>query len=434
MKRIKYKNVILFLLIILSIALFIGGSIYIKNVKIMEEKKIQAENERKRQEQEKQKQDILSHYGEYVKALKTTSLFSIIDGEYVEVGVLGEGEELSLDQIEIDYNTIFFKVKTFNDEYYVKYEDVSKIDSLSTYSKRYKSYIPFNINVVTKEKTSFYDDNNKLVYTLPKSFDLPIIINYGTSFGVEFNDRLLFIKSDDVEITRDNSNTTLSNTSGIAVLNYHFFYDSSSADEVKDCNQILCVSIDNLKKHLDYIKNNNFFTPTMREFEQYVDGSVRLPKSVLITIDDGWRAEYGARTITQYGLNATLFLMTKYYDPAAFRTDYVEVHSHGHDIHNNGVCPGGQGGGIKCLDKPILLEDLRLSREKLNNSTYFCYPFYEYNNYAIEVLKEAGFTMAFAGYKEGGHSKAYPGINKFKIPRYPIHKSTGVNTIANYIN
>jgi peptidoglycan/xylan/chitin deacetylase (PgdA/CDA1 family) len=287
---------------------------------------------------------------------------------------------------------------------------------------------------VTKEKTNFYDENNTLIYSLPKSFDLPVIINYGTSFGVEFNDRLLFIKSEDVETTRDNSNTSVNNTSGIAVLNYHFFYDSTNSDEVKDCNQILCVSIDSFRKHLDYIKNNNFFTPTMREFEQYVDGSIKLPKSVLITIDDGWRSEQGIKAITEYGLNATLFLMTKYYDPASFKTEYVEVHSHGHDLHNAGVCPGGQGGGIKCLNKEVLLDDLRNTREKLNNTTYFCYPFYEYNNYSIEVLKEAGFTMAFAGYKEGGHPKAYPGIDKFRIPRYPIYDSTTLDEFIDMIN
>ena len=166
----------------------------------------------------------------------------------------------------------------------------------------------------------------------------------------------------------------------------------------------------------------------------YIDGYIQLPKSVVLTIDDGWRAKIGSEVISEYELNATIFLMSKYYDPRNYQNEYIEVHSHGYDIHNGGMCPGGQGGEIKCMEKTKLLEDLNLSREKLNNTTYFCYPFYEYNEYSIKVLKEAGFTMAFGGSYEGGKPKAVPGINKFKLPRYVIYNTTTAYNIANYIN
>ena len=76
----------------------------------------------------------------------------------------------------------------------------------------------------------------------------------------------------------------------------------------------------------------------------------------------------------------------------------------------------------------------KLACPKLNNTTYFCYPFYEYNDYSIEVLKEAGFTMAFGGYGEAGNYKVKPGINKFKLPRYVIYNYTTASTLASYIN
>ena len=233
---------------------------------------------------------------------------------------------------------------------------------------------------------------------------------------------------------KDNKNTDSVNTKGIAVLNYHFFYDASLASERSDCNQVICLSTDNLKKHLNYIKDNNIFTPTMEELEMYIDGYIQLPKSVVLTIDDGWRADIGSNIMAEYELNGTVFLTTLGHDPGAYKNEYIETHSHGHDIHKQGVCSGGQGGGIKCLDKAILLDDLGKSREKLFNTTVFCYPFYEYNNYSIEVLKEAGFTMAFGGYGEGGYYKVVPGINKFKLPRYVIYSYTSVNNIASYIN
>ena len=166
----------------------------------------------------------------------------------------------------------------------------------------------------------------------------------------------------------------------------------------------------------------------------YIDGYIQLPKSVVLTVDDGWRADIGSNIMAQYKLNGTVFLMSGGYSPEAYKNDYIEVHSHGHDLHNPGVCPGGQGGAIKCLDRTKLLADLKTSQDKLYGTTVFCYPFYEYNNYSIEVLKEAGFTMAFGGDGEGGYYKVVPGINKYKLPRYVVYSYTSVNNIASYIN
>ena len=214
-------------------------------------------------------------------------------------------------------------------------------------------------------------------------------------------------------------------------LNYHFFYDESQASERADCNQVICHSKSLYTSHLKYITENNIFTLTMEEFELYLDKKINLPKSVLITIDDGWRMYIGLDLMEEYKVNGTVFLITSWFKQIKYfeEYDYVEFHSHGDNLHNGGACPGGQGGAIKCQDRQTLLADLSLSREKLRGSTVFCYPFYEYNNYSIEVLKEAGFTMAFAD----GSRRASPGVDKFRIPRYVVYNNTSVNTLKNYI-
>ena len=204
------------------------------------------------------------------------------------------------------------------------------------------------------------------------------------------------------------------------------------ASERADCNQIICHSKSGFIKHLEYIKNNNIFTPTMNEFEMYLNKEINLPKSVLITIDDGWRTEIATKLLEEYKLNATIFLITSWFNEINFLHDlkYIEYHSHGDNIHNQGDCPGGQGGAIKCLEKTKLLEDLNLSRQKLAGTTAFCYPFYEYNDYSKSILKEAGFTLAFAG----GQSKATTNTDKYQIPRYVMYDSTTVNQLRNFID
>lgn len=421
MKRNKKKYFIGGILLFLLLCIGIGIVIY---KKMDNDKKIELNKE-------KLYQDIVSHYNKYVITNKDSDIYVFSNNEYVSSGKIGKNQELTLDEINLSYEDEYLKINDF--DYYIYYKDIDKIDNLSNIDNRYKNYILFNSNIVTNENTNFYDIDNNLVYSFNKSFDLPIIIKKDLIYGVEYNNRLLYVKEEDVSEIKDSNNTDKVNTSGIAVLNYHFFYDESKESERKDCNQIICMSTSNLRKHLEYIKDNKIFTPTMAELEMYIDKEIQLPKSVVLTIDDGWRADVGSNIMAEYKLNATVFLMSYYYNPNKYKNEYVEVHSHGHDLHNQGVCPGGQGGAIKCLEKSKLLEDLKASQDKLSGTTVFCYPFYEYNNYSIEVLKEAGYTMAFGGPGEDGYYKVKPGINKYKLPRYVMYSNTSVNNVASYI-
>ena len=337
---------------------------------------------------------------------------------------------LTLNNINIDKDTKYFSIKDI-DGYYIKYIDVDKIDKLTDIDQRYKEYIPFNQNIVTNDITNFYDESGNLIYSLKEKFSLPIIIKDTDKYGVEYNNRLLYINKDDIKEVVDNHNTDKNNSSGIAVLNYHFAYE----DDDSTCKESICHSTSQLKEHFSYIKDNDFFTPTMKELEMYIDKKLQLPqKSVVITFDDGGRADVAKKYVDEYKINATLFLITSWFDKEQFESEYFEVHSHGDDIHNGGLCPGGQGGEIKCMDHDKLLADLKTSREKLDGSTVFCYPFYEYNEYSIKVLKEAGFTMAFAGEKAGGKTKVIPGIDKFRLPRWVIVDYTTKKQFISYIN
>ena len=77
-----------------------------------------------------------------------------------------------------------------------------------------------------------------------------------------------------------------------------------------------------------------------------------------------------------------------------------------------------------------LVADLKLSRDTLNGTEAFCFPFYEYYNHGIEALKQAGFKMAFIG----GYRKAKRGDDLYKIPRIPLTRNTTISQYANYIN
>ena len=69
----------------------------------------------------------------------------------------------------------------------------------------------------------------------------------------------------------------------------------------------------------------------------------------------------------------------------------------------------------------------------LNGSKYFCYPFYEYNNYSIEQLKKAGYRLAFGGEFDGGDFVARPNGKKYEIPRWVMVNYTTMQTFQAYL-
>lgn len=407
---------ILFIVIILALV----GYFYIAN----------RNNENRKKDNDKVLyNEIIMHYNEFVKTNKEATLYN---DEYQEAGKIGNNIEISLNDMQIDKDTRYFSIKDL-DGYYIKYQDVDKIEELSEVDDRYKNYILYNKNIVTSDKTSFYDEEGNLVYEFNKSFDLPIIINDSDNYGVEYNNRLLYIKASDVKEIKENYNTDKTNTSGVGVLNYHAFYDEKDPEEAANCNTSICHSKAQFRTHLEYFKENNILPLKMKEVEMYIDGKVQLPKSVLITIDDGGREKDGIDLLTEYKMYATIFLVTSWYEPSDYyKTEYIELHSHSHNMHNQGECPTGQGGGIQCLSEKEVQNDLRISREKLNNTTYFCYPFYEYNEYSIKMLKEAGFTMAFIGESNYSDNLVHVGSDKFRLRRFVIVTYTTISDLNKY--
>ena len=375
--------------------------------------------------------EINNHYNNIVITNKEAVLY---DSNKKEIGKIGDGIELTLKELEVTKDTEYFEIVNLDEEYYIKYQDVEKLAKLSSHDDRYKIYIVFNENLVTGDNTTFYDEEDKIIYDFDKSYELPIIIKEENKYGVEFAGRLLYVKSEDIIEVKSNHNTDQTNASGVGVLNYHAFYDESIPAQKAACTTSICHSKSQLKSHLDYFKENNIITLKMKEVEMYVDGKIQLPKSVLLTIDDGGKTEVAIDMLNEYKMYATIFLITSWFEPSLYyQSDYVELHSHSHDMHDPGICTNGQGGGIRCMPEDEIQLDLKTSREKLNNTTYFCYPFYEYNDYSTRMLKEAGFTMAFIGESAYSDNLVHVGDDKLKLRRFVISTATTMNNLKKYL-
>ena len=375
-----------------------------------------------------EKIDYNKYFYDIVKTSNEKTLYVFENGGVKEFGKVSNDVILSLSKDDNFYKG-YFKIK--DNDYYIDYKYITKSKE-EILDLSWKNYVPYNLSIKTENNTNLYL-NDKLIYSFNIGMSLPVVIKEDDYYGVIYKDNLYYIKKSDVEIF-ENLNTELKHTNSIATLTYHFVYDSSSSEEKKKClnmNSTICISDLSFEKHLKYIKDNNFYTATMRDVEMFVDKKVQLPeKTTVITIDDGNFVSASIKMLEKYNLHATLFLIGIAGSPDNYRSDNLEIHSHTWNMHNGGRCNGGQGSEIKCLPKEKILEDLKKSRDSLNNTVYFCWPFFEYNDYAINVLKEAGFRMAFIG----GRKKIIPGMNKMLLPRYGVTNTTNVDDIAKIIN
>lgn len=315
----------------------------------------------------------------------------------------------------------------------------------------YKAWLDGNIRLKEKAVLLTTNTNNDNVNNIVKEYGIKLenISDSGLKFTSVNKKSTRESAKDNIQMYTVKKNTTLesfkkmllgedvyevvktNNEQKIAVLNYHFFYDSSLGES---CNENICLEASKFREHLEYFKNNGYKTLRMSEFKQWMYGEIELPeKSVLITIDDGAMgtgAHNGNKVIPlleEYDMYATLFLIAGWWNIENYKSDHLDIQSHTYDMHQYGTCGKGQ---LVCYSKEDALADLRTSLDIIGNNDSFCYPFYSYSNTAIEAVKEAGFKLAFIG----GSVKARRSNNKFLIPRYPIYKNITMNQFIQMVS
>ncbi len=409
------RKIIVISLLILGVSSLLLGFAYQNKLEV--ERKNKLEKEAALRENETKKR-IKEAYHENVITSKELNLYKLENKKYIKSGKTFKDTIFNLE--DNDNLDGYYKIR--NSDYYLYYTDF--VETTNTNDDRYSNYIYFPIEITTKEDSKFYNSDGLEVFTLKDRIKLQVLESLTDSYGVVLFDRLVFIKKNSI-LSVDELKDTAEVAEKVPVLNYHFIYL-----EGESCDEMICHPESQINEQFAYLSANKVFTLTTKELGQFISGEIRLPKkSILLTIDDGARAEKFIPFLEKYKINATLFLVSSWYPKETFTSNYLELASHTHDMHTNGVCPMGQGGGIRCLSEDKIQADLKASRETLNNTEAFCYPFYEYNDYAIEQVKKAGFKLAFIG----GNKMVTKDTNPYLIPRYVIYKNTGLNYLQSLL-
>jgi peptidoglycan/xylan/chitin deacetylase (PgdA/CDA1 family) len=220
---------------------------------------------------------------------------------------------------------------------------------------------------------------------------------------------------------------------GIAVLMYHHILRNHENRKFR--NNAAVITPEKFEAQMKFLHDHGFHTIDLDTLEKYVDGKITLSnKNIVLTFDDGYESnyKYAYPILKKYHYVATIFAITgsisnspEHWDPDKLNhiswpeipkyADVFKIESHTHRFHR---MLNGKG---YLITQPLKLvkEDIATSK-KLINASYFAYPYGQYNENTIRILKELGFKMAFTTKK----GYVYPGCPKYEINRIAIYPYT----------
>lgn len=219
---------------------------------------------------------------------------------------------------------------------------------------------------------------------------------------------------------------------GLPVLMYHDIMTPAQKGDVKNG---LVITTDEFDRQMAILRQAGFEAADLSDVAAYAEGKADFVNRVAITFDDGYRTCgcLAVPILRRYGYRATVFDITKYLglpdEPVNtqnffpfqyFNTgdlttyaDTLDFASHTDNMHDD------YKGQPMLISKPAadILDDLRLSRQKLGGTPYLAYPFGKYSEQTIGLVRQAGFAAAFTT-KSGF---VQPGDDPYRLPRIEIN-------------
>ena len=192
------------------------------------------------------------------------------------------------------------------------------------------------------------------------------------------------------------------------------------------------ISIEVFEDQLDYLQKNNYNVIGLPELVTLLEDQREIPeKTVVLTIDDGYRSVYKKAfpILKKFGFPFTLFLYMEAVGryPDYMRLDELQVMSryrkvtfgnHSYSHARFGRMPEG----ITKRDYIRQIEDdLSRSEKRFNdilgyNPLYFAYPYGEYSKEYADTLKSRGYRVSLA--QDPGSTGLFTDL--FLIPRYAV--------------
>jgi len=228
---------------------------------------------------------------------------------------------------------------------------------------------------------------------------------------------VFFLPSIQVKAQNNANNSNITNGQ-ITCFIYHRFGDS----RYPSTN----ISVTEFRNHMTYLKENNYNVVTLNKaLELLVTGKTVPEKTVVLTIDDGYKSflENGMPLLREFGFKATLFINTKQFGSGDFLSvkeirqlinEGIEVENHSHS-HAHFVNFSSEELADTFRNDLTKSEEIFMKNFGFKPRLY-AWPYGEYTPEMQKILKDEGYIAAFAQ-KSGVVSIL---SDPYALPRFPV--------------
>lgn len=190
------------------------------------------------------------------------------------------------------------------------------------------------------------------------------------------------------------------------------------------------ISSDVFRQQLDYLKENQVEIISLPEIAERLESGQPLPEhTVALCVDDSYRSFYDVAmpVLREYGFPVTLFVNTDAVGTSGY-LNWIELKN----LMDEGVSIGNHTASHAYLVEALPGENQSQWRERIKEDILkaqaafeqhlgirpelFAYTFGEYSTEVVEIVKELGFTAAFAQQSGVIHDQH----NRFILPRFPM--------------
>lgn len=219
----------------------------------------------------------------------------------------------------------------------------------------------------------------------------------------------------------------------VSVLGYHDFTDGSSTND-------MILNIEDFRRQLQAIKDAGLPVISMRQFLDWKQAKADIPaESVLITIDDGWKATHtlAMDVLKEFAYPYTVFLYKNYVDIGGRSLTYDEIRelaANGATLSSHSVSHQNmsrRGGRSEAEYDAWLREELEESYHFLEKNfgdtgaviKTFAFPYGIYSDRALELAKNFGYEACFT---VNGKKTSWD-VDDMQVGRYVVHGTTLAN-------
>ena len=206
----------------------------------------------------------------------------------------------------------------------------------------------------------------------------------------------------------------------VPILCYHQFTNKPVARHRLD------LARSRFRSQLQYLKDNDFQVLRLSELEAYLIGKEEIPpKSVVLTIDDGYRSVYDVAypLLKEFGYPATVFIYTDFLGGSAAlkwsqmkemqKSGFIDIQSHSKS-HSSFVAMADESVTNHPADfHEWATEEIRAPRKLLlkrlgHHSDLFSYPYGDSSDQMVELLAKEKVKLAVTVQKGGNPAFADP--------------------------